>query len=159
MKKASLFLLGGAFVLLACLAIGQGLEGEPAPDRGITILYLRTPEGRLARLDGLLHLTQPQKASILRVFKGVDRSVRAELAKGDEQARASLDEERRKQFDELRSDTEVPPAPLAAPHAFQKMPSFAEQEAAQNKGRKGGGRRKKSTSGPGGAGSGLTPGQ
>jgi hypothetical protein len=155
MRKATLFMAGGAVVLLGWLAAGQAQEQDSSPERGGSILYLRPPEGRLARLDGLLHLTETQKTNVLRALERADHSARAAVEKGDAEVRASLDEERRKQFDELRSDTEVAPAPMTAAHAFQKLPSFAEQEASQKKGK--GGKRKRIGSGKNGANSGPAP--
>lgn len=116
MKKTHLYLLGGALVLLAALAAVQAQEGA-----GADMLYLRSPEERLARLDSLLNMSAGQKARVLRVLRRVDASVKAAVSKGDEDVRAALDAERQAQFDELKSDTEVAPTSMAGRGNFRPV--------------------------------------
>ncbi|MCX5797891.1 MAG: hypothetical protein NTY77_20565 [Elusimicrobia bacterium] len=116
MKKASIGLLGGALVLLGWLAAGWAQEGP-----GGGMLYLRTPEERLARLDGVLHMSLAQRAAALRVLRRVDATVRAAVKGGDDKIRALLDQERQVQFDEVKSDTEVAPASMGGRGNFRPL--------------------------------------
>jgi hypothetical protein len=133
MKKTHLYLLGGALVLLAGLAAVQAQEGS-----GGDMLYLRSPEERLARLDGFLNMGAAQKARVLRVLRRVDASVKAAVSKGDEDVRAVLDAERQAQFDELKSDTEVAPTSMAGRGNFRPVQQRQGQGGQGGQGSQGG---------------------
>ncbi|MBI5239868.1 MAG: hypothetical protein HY926_05310 [Elusimicrobia bacterium] len=132
MDKTQLYLLGGALVLLAGLAVVQAQEGS-----GGGMLYLRGPEERLARLDSLLHMSAAQKAKVLRVFQRVDASVKAAVSKGDDDIRAALDSERQAQFDELKPDTEVAPTSMAGRGNFRAMQQQMQGQGGQGQGGQG----------------------
>lgn len=114
-NKIFLFLLGS--FLQTCMAASFIHAGEDKNKNPESIRYLRSPENRLARLDGFLDLAKSQKTRILRILRNEDSSIRAVVEKGDNDIRKILNEEQQEQFDELKPDTEVAPDVQAGPSA------------------------------------------
>lgn len=115
-----LFFAGAALLFIGYGNAASGFPGgavESDSDKGGEVLYLRSPEDRLAWLGRFLDLTRKQRAGILRKFRKVDASVRAAVRNGDAEVRMLLGDEQREQYDELQPNTEVAPESRRTPAA------------------------------------------